>query len=189
MLWFRCKCKLAWEAVQKYRKHSHTSIPIVRVPSKGLSRLKRKSVPKLPLAVAPKQQDMVDGNLSPSERSRSASPSNRHAIRSKWLSDPSMHLSFDYAKSQINAPTSSTLPSTSSTANPVDDSQTTSNSREHIPKIVYHKSFQARIARNYYKLQHTTLFVAFCINLLLLTAKVSIECHSKIYYNGVHYIA
>lgn len=175
----RCKCKLLWEVVQRYRKRSPASVPVMRVPSKGLSGIKRKSMPKLSLAgVAPKQQDVVDGDLNSGERSRSSSPSNRHAIRSKWLSDASMHLSFDYTRSQIKYSNSSTLPSTRSTANPMDDSQATSNNnREHIPKIVYHKSFQARIARSYYRLQHTTLFVAFCINLLLLTAKVSIRSY------------
>lgn len=180
MLLFRCKCKLLWKVAQSYRKQSPASTPVVRVPPKGLGRKKRISVPKLPLPVAPKKQDIIDG-LNSSERSRSSSPSNRHAIRSKWLGDASMHISFDYTKSQIKNPNSSTLPSTSSTVSSTNDPQTTSNYREHIPKIIYHKSFQARIARNYYKLQHITLFVAFCINLLLLTAKVSITrpkiCH------------
>ena len=171
----RCKCKLLWNIAQGYRKQSATSTPSTHASSKGLSRKKRISVPKLPLPVAPKQQDAVDGPNS-GERSRSSSPSNRHAIRSKWLSSASSHLSFDYTKSQVKYPNSSTLPSTmdSSSANSMIDSQTSLSNREHIPKIVYHKSFQARIARNYYKLQHITLFVAFCINLLLLTAKVSV---------------
>ena len=172
---FRCKCKVIWNVAQSYRKQSRTSASRTHAPSKGLGRKKRISVPKLPLPVAPKQQEVVDGPDS-SDRSRSSSPNNRHAIRSKWLSDASSHLSFDYTKSQVIYPNRSTLPPTmaSSSVNSVVDSQTSVNSREHIPKIVYHKSFQARIARNYYKLQHTTLFVAFCINLLLLTAKVSI---------------
>lgn len=144
----------------------------MRVPSKGMGRKKRISVPKLPLAPPPKQEDSVEYPSS-SERSSSSSPNNRHTIRSKWLSDASMHLSFDYTKSHVKHPNISTRPLTSSAANAMDDSQTTSNNKEHIPKIVYHRSFQARIARNYYKLQHTTLFVAFCINLLLLSAKVS----------------
>lgn len=150
--------------------------PIVSVPSSTTvsSRIRRKSVPKLPLAGAHKQQDIVDGPNS-GERSRSFSPSHRHAIQSKWLSDSSAHLSFDYTKSQIRHSNGNTLSSTSSTANSINDPQATSyGNKEHIPKIVYHKSFQARIARNYYKLQHTTLFVAFCINLLLLTAKVGV---------------
>ena len=175
VLLFRCKCKLLWKVAQSYRKQSPTSTPISHLPANRI-RKSRVSVPRLPLA--PKQQESVDGPSS-DEQSRSSSPKNPQAIRDKWLNDPSMHLSFDYIRVQVKTPNSNALPSMSSTVNPMDDSQATSNSREHVPKIVYHKSFQARIARNYYKLQHTTLFVAFCINLLLLTAKVNIN-HPKI---------
>jgi len=164
-----------WEVAQSYRKQSPLPSPIVNVPlPKVPSRIRRKSVPKLPLTGAHKQQDVVDGPNS-DECSSSSSPSHRHAIRSEWLSDSSAHLSFDYTKSQIRHSNGNTLPSASSTTNSMNNVQATSNgSKEHMPKIVYHKSLQARIARNYYKLQHTTLFVAFCINLLLLSAKVSL---------------
>lgn len=177
----RCKCKLLWNVTQSYRKQSAITTQSTHASSKGLGRKKRISVPKLPLPVAPKQQDTVDGPNS-GERSRSSSPNNRHAIRSKWLSSASSHLSFDYTKSQVKYPNNSSLPATmdSSHVNSMTDSHTSLGSREHIPKIVYHKSFQARIARNYYKLQHITLFVAFCINLLLLTAKVSVTCPNLI---------
>ena len=128
-------------------------------------------MPRLPIPL--KLQESVDGPKT-GERSGPSSPRNPQAIREKWLNDPAMHLSFDYIR--VKSPnTSNALTPTSSTVNLMDDPQATSNNREHIPKIVYHKSFQARIARNYYKLQHTTLFVAFCINLLLLTAEVNIS--------------
>ena len=172
MLLFRCKCKLLWKVAQSYKKQSSTSSPISSAPPNTAVRRHRISVPRLPLA--PKPQESTDGLA----QSRSPSPRNPQAIREKWLNDPTMHLSFDYIRVK-NPNSNNALPLTSSTVNPMDDSQATSNNREHIPKIVYHKSFQARIARNYYKLQHTTLFVAFCINLLLLTAKVNIS-HPKI---------
>ena len=160
-----------WKIVQSYRNQSPVSTPILQVPANRV-RKSRVSVPRLP--IPPKQQESVDGPKT-GERSALPSPRNPQAIREKWLNDPAMHLSFDYIRVK-NPNSSNALTPTSSTGNLMDDSQATSNNREHVPKIVYHKSFQARIARNYYKLQHTTLFVAFCINLLLLTAKVNIGC-------------
>ena len=75
----RCKCKLLWKVAQSHWKQSPASAPITRVPSKGMGRKKQISVPKLPLPVAPKQQDIVDGPSS-SDRSRSSSPNSRHVI-------------------------------------------------------------------------------------------------------------
>lgn len=182
VLLVRCKCKAVWEVVQRYGRPSHRCAPKKQhIPfSREPSRMKRKSVPKLPLQVAPKQSsDVVDGLVS-GERSRS--PNSRYAVRSKWLGDASMKLSFDYTKSHTRHRNSTALPSCSSTVNTINDTETSNNNREHIPRIVYHRSFQARIARNYYKLQHTTLFVAFCINLLLLTAEVSRRSHYPVYH-------
>ena len=168
MLLCRCKCKLLWKVAHNYGRQSPTFTQASNA-FRGITRKKRISLPKLPITVGPVQQDTVDGPIS-IERT----PRNPQAIREKWLKDPSMNLSFDYARVQVKNPNAGASPSTSSTL--TDDYQTASSNREHVPKIVYHKSFQARIARNYYRLQRTTLFVAFCINLLLLTAKVSISC-------------
>ena len=170
----RCKCKLLWKVARNYGKQSPTFTQTSHA-SRGVTRKKRISLPKLPIPVGPMQQDTVDGPIS-FERS----PRNPQAIRDKWLKDPSMNLSFDYARVQVKNPNADSLPSTNSTL--TDDYQTASSNREHVPKIVYHKSFQARIARNYYRLQHASLFVAFCINLLLLTAKVSTSYVNNKYF-------
>lgn len=177
----RCKCKTLWNMVKAYRREhqklqrSDSSRPATPTTlTRASSVIKRKGKPKLSLAVPPKP-DQVDG---PSSSQPSVPSLNGHLARTKWLNDDSVNVSFEYHKfltgphSTVAGPSTGDVGSSSSAVN-------NASGKQHVPRIVYHKSFQARIARNYYFLQSITLLVAFVINLLLLNSEV-ICCHSEI---------
>jgi len=160
-----------WNIAKAYKRQrqelqrSNSSVPTN--PTKATGGIKRKGKPKLSLAVAPKQ-DHVDG-LSSGQPS--FPPLNRHLARTKWLNDDSGNVSFEYHKSH---PTSHSTIAGPSANNVVNSATSLDNvgGKQQVPRIVYHKSFQARIARNYYTLQSITLLVAFVINILLLNSEV-----------------
>jgi len=160
-----------WKMAKVYKRQhqelqrSDSSVPTT--PTRQTSGIKRKGKPKLSLAVPPKQ-DHMDG-LSSGQPS--VPPPNRHLARIQWIDDSKDTVSFEYHKSHPGPHNTITGLSTDNVAN-TSTSLDNVNGKQHVPRIVYHKSFQARIARNYYTLQSITLLVAFFINILLLNSEV-----------------
>ncbi|XP_065916546.1 ryanodine receptor 2-like isoform X2 [Dysidea avara] len=169
-LW--CKCKTLWKMAKAYKKQrqelqrSDSSVPTT--PIKTGSVIKRKGKPKLSLSVPPKQE-LLDG-LSSGQLSL-PSELNRHLARTEWLNDDSINVSFEYHKAHPRPQCAVAGPSTDCSVVNSTTSLDNTNGKQHFPRIVYHKSFQARIARNYYTLQSFTLLVALVINIFLLSSE------------------